>query len=169
MFKIFEHCDKSSLTDLEQLAIQFMKVWHDVFYKLGRDPGWNERMSANRSEKDLEQAGYGIDFISLVSGGIHATSHHTLGTVHPRNQAIVSLFLDIDLLAGLGTSWEEFSEITQLIQREYEPLYTAAEFKVGRVRWAKTFLDRPQIFLSPQFAQHETVARENLKRYIDEA
>lgn len=169
MINIFEQCDKSSLTALEQLAIQFMKVWHDVFYKLGRDSGWNERKSANRSEADLEQAGYEVEFISLVCGGIFATDRHTLMTVHPRNQAVVSVFLDIDLLAGLGTSWEEFAGITQQIQREYEPLYTAAEFQVGRVKWAKSFLDRPQIFLSPEFAQYETVARANLGRYIDEA
>lgn len=160
----------AALSDEDYInSIEIMIVYHDLLLKLGRDPGWSERMSADKAEKDLEQAGYEVGFITLVFGGVHATAHHTLGTVLPQNQNTISVFLDIDILAGLGTSWEEFDGITKQIQREYEPLYTAAEFRDGRAKWAKSFLDRPQIFLSPQFAQHELVARENLQRYIDEA
>jgi predicted metal-dependent HD superfamily phosphohydrolase len=138
-------------------VIDIMIVYHDVIFKLGRDKGWNERESAVIAAKHLASTGYDSIFIDLVVSGTECTIHHTVPEELKNWAPYIEPLLDADLLAGFGTSWEEFSEKTRLIGLEYSPLYTAAEYQAGRAKFAKAFLAKPKIF-------HDPSLKENLQR-----
>ncbi len=147
-------------------AIEIMIVYHDVVYKLGREKGWNERESAVVAAKHLVSIGYDATFIDIVVAGIECTITHTVPDDLGNWAAFIEPLLDVDLLAGFGTSWEEFSEKTHLIGLEYTPLYTKSEYQAGRATWAKSFLEKPKIFHNPSLVEYEILARENLQRTI---
>lgn len=149
-----------------RLAIEIMIVYHDVIYKLGREKGWNERESAAIAGKQLAHAGYDPTFIELIVAGIECTIDHAVPESLYNWAPYIEPLLDVDLLAGFGTSWEEFSERTRLIGLEYSPLYTAEEYRFGRAKFAKAFLEKPKIFHDPCLNEYEILARENLQRTI---
>ena len=156
--------DCRDISGQELDAIELMIIYHDVVYKIGREKGWNENESAAVAAKQLRDSVMNPMHVAVVSEGILATINHEVPDQNWHH--FIGLFLDIDLLAGLGTSAEEFQANTALIQREFEPLYTASEYHAGRVKWAESFLERSKIFVTPQFEKYEAVARENLKALI---
>lgn len=147
-------------------ALRVMIIYHDVVYKLGREKGWNERESGVVAGKHLTAAGYDPEFIELVVAGIECTIDHTVPESLSNWAPYIEPLLDVDLLAGLGTSWEEFSNRTRLIGLEYSPLYTEEEYRSGRIKFAQTFLERTRIFHDPRLQEYEILARENLQRTI---
>ncbi len=167
MFNIFEESTFSHrLSEEETQAIQLMIIFHDDTYKLSREKGWNERESAKWAMFELSKASYELRFADMVWTGVVASTTHSLEDVPVDWHNSIGMFLDIDLLAGLGTTWEEFIANTKRIEREFEPLYTASEYQAGRIKWAENFLTRDKIFQTPGFAQYESVAQENLQRLI---
>jgi predicted metal-dependent HD superfamily phosphohydrolase len=157
--------ETSALLDEDGVnAIEIMIVYHDVVYKLGREKGWNESESAVIAGKQLTAAGYGSVFVELVTEGIECTTHHTVPESLSNWGDIIWPLIDIDLLAGFGTTWEEFSENTRLIGLEFSPLYTEQEYASGRAKFASSFLERPKIFHTPGFFKYEPIVRENLAR-----
>ncbi len=147
-------------------ALQIMIIYHDVVYKLGREKGWDERESGVIAGKHLSSAGYDPEFVGLVVVGIECTIDHAVPELLSNWAPYIEPLLDVDLLAGFGTSWEEFSERTRLIGLEYSPLYTMEEYQTGRVKFAKTFLERAKIFHDRRLQEYEILARENLQRTI---
>jgi predicted metal-dependent HD superfamily phosphohydrolase len=166
MLDILKSADRSQISEAEFFTIELMIIYHDVVYKIGRkEKGWSENESAAVAARQLRECALNPMYVEVVCEGILATINHE---VPDQNWShFMGLFLDIDMLAGLGTTWEEFADNTNKIQREYEPLYTADEYQAGRVKWAEGFLKRTRIFVSPQFEKYEIVARENLKTLID--
>ena len=145
-------------------VIEIMIVYHDVRLKLGREKGWNERESAVLAARHLQAAGYGPILVEIATEGIECSIDHKLLPSLESWKDFVGLFLDIDLFAGFGTNWDEFSRNTSLIEQEFSPIYTSEEYRLGRAHFATSFLDRGQIFLTEHFAKHEEAVRASLTR-----
>ena len=137
-------------------------IYHDVWYKISREPGENERMSAAWAVEDIKHYKEGPEWLpALMQQGIEATITHTLEGVNEKSAELVAYLLDLDLW-GLGQSPARFQEDTEAVWREFEPRYTRSEFDTGRSSWASTFLKRPQIYHTQHFQHLEVQARENL-------
>jgi predicted metal-dependent HD superfamily phosphohydrolase len=150
----------AELTEREQQLLESMILYHDVWYKIGRPVGENERRSAAWACNDLRQGGSA--FLKALREGIEATIKHSLDDVSPSNFGVVSALLDLDLW-GLGQKLEYFKRTNEMIWREYEPVTTREEFKQGRAAWAQSFLDsRKKIYRTEAFADLEAQARQNL-------
>lgn len=147
----------------ERTLLQSMIIFHDVEFKLNREPGWNERESAAFARACLERAKATESYIRKIEVGVIATITHTLDGVPEELHEVVELLIDTDLRAGLGTNSTEFNYNTVNIGMEYDPLYTIVEYQTGRKKWAKGMLAREKIFLTDWFAHHESTARENLR------
>jgi predicted metal-dependent HD superfamily phosphohydrolase len=147
--------------------IELMIIYHDVIYKLGREKGWNENESVFIAENQLNAAGYTTLKIDLVVEGIKSTINHVVSEDFDAWREYIEPFLDIDLLAGFGTKPEEFLRNTKLIGKELSPFYTDEEYAESRAKFAKAFLQRPNIFLSPYFRQYETKVRESLFQIVE--
>lgn len=138
-------------------------VYHDVWYKIAREHGQNERLSADWAIKDLvSYPGNQQVLFALVRQGIEATITHSLEGVEQRFVPIVSYLLDLDLW-GLGQPPVRFQLDTEAVWQEFEPRYTREEFDSGRSAWAAAFLERPRIYHTERFSCYEASARENLK------
>src|SRR5262249_34922147 len=76
-----------------------------------------------------------------------------------------ALFLDMDL-AILGASPETFADYEAAVRREYAWVPQSL-WIVGRMKVLESFLERPAIFMSPQFrTSHEAAARRNLTQSL---
>jgi len=155
------------LTDEEWNLLRAMIIFHDVEYKLNREIGWNENESAAFARVCLEREGAPEEFIRSVEIGVRATITHTLTNVPENLHEVVSFLIDSDLLAGLGSTLEQFQWNTANICMEYEPLYTIGEYHQGRKKWAEGMLARDKIYLSDWFSHHEAAARENLTLVVE--
>lgn len=164
MLDLLLETDGRHMSDDEFYAVELMIMYHDVEYKIGREKGWSENESAVVASRQLRDYVPNAMYLDVVCDGILATIQHEVPDQNWNH--FMGLFLDIDLLAGLGATSKEFKANTALIQREFEPLYTASEYHAGRIKWAEGFLDRSKIFITPQFEKYEAVARENLRALI---
>lgn len=171
MFRLLDSTPTANfLSSSETLALHCMIIYHDVVYKLYPEEGWNECQSACIAIVHLTEAGLPIEIGRTVGAGIYTTITHTLDALDesPPDSDImrvpIAYLLDLDLAAGLGRSWEEFSANTELVWQEYQPVATREQFDLGRIAWAKSFLQRPKIFHTEQFAHLEDPVRDNLRR-----
>lgn len=154
--------EQLSLSPDDRYRLSLLIIYHDVWYKIAREPGENERMSAEWAIRDLEPYSRNHERLpALLRQGIEATITHTLDGVEQEFVEVVSYLLDLDLWS-LGQPAAIFQENTEAIWREFEPRYTRAEFDRGRSAWAATFLQRPHIYYTPHFKHLEAPARENL-------
>jgi|SRR5208282_44742 len=131
----------------------FAWLYHDSIY----DPqaSDNEARSAMVFERDNPELGFSVNDADKIVSLILSTTH----TIH------TNLVTDIDL-AGLGSSPEQYDENTRLIRMEYNFVPDDA-WRQGRAAFLRTFLARPQLYFSPQFAAAYTLqARENMQREL---
>jgi pantetheine-phosphate adenylyltransferase len=78
------------------------------------------------------------------------------------------LLCDADL-AGLGKSYEEFSENGSLIWAEYSPTCGKLDFLAGRKKFFEGMLKKKRIFHTEYFFEkYEKSARDNMKRWVFE-
>ena len=167
MLKIADELVPPTVLNAEEARLlRAMIIFHDVEYKLNREPGWSEHQSAVFARKCLERAKEAETFIQQVEIGVIATFTHTMENVPEALNEVVSFLIDIDLLAGLGRTREEFKFISISIGLEYDPLYTVGEFNARRTKWAEKMLGRERIFLTRWFAHLEETVRQNLRMYI---
>ena len=133
-----------------------LALWlHDLIWTpLGTD---NEARSAAWAEASCRQVGLTPDTGERVAGLILATRHD--GTPLTGDAAVVA---DVDL-AILGASPEAFDRYESTIRAEYAAV-PEADFRAGRARILRSFLDRRAIFTTP--VMHEALerrARANLR------
>jgi predicted metal-dependent HD superfamily phosphohydrolase len=137
-----------------ELAIWF----HDAIYKpVAKD---NEERSARLAEQFLREAEVPATIVESVSKLILATKHVNI-PLEPDARLIV----DIDL-STLAAPEEIFDEYEKSIRFEYKHVPWLF-YKKKRVALLKSFLSRPNIYLTEKF-QHrcEVQARQNLSRSI---
>jgi predicted metal-dependent HD superfamily phosphohydrolase len=167
MLEALAKLDCSMLTTGQLLAIKLMILYHDVWYKVGRNSGENELESACWARHDLEPGSTPNHLTSAVAMGINcSTSHLVIGDAMRAYQPAIKLFLDLDLMT-LGGTAEEFDQGTESIWQEYQPHYSRDEYDTGRRAWAREMLHRKHIYQTEYFAHLEAPARANLQRLID--
>ena len=128
--------------------------FHDVIYEAARQD--NEARSADLMRKLLPD----IDTERAVAM-IEATKHHN-ATPDPDT----NLLLDIDM-SILGADWPAYRAYAEGVYREYLPVYGHEAYAAGRAAlFLQPTLAHDSIFLTPEFADREAVARDNLHREI---
>jgi predicted metal-dependent HD superfamily phosphohydrolase len=134
-----------------------LAVWlHDLVY----DPraADNEERSAEIAARWLAEGGVEAARADRVRVLILATRHAAL----PEGDARYVVDADLTIL---GAEPADFDRYEGQVRREYA-FRSDAEWRAGRVRILRAFLDRPRIYLTPEFARFEKPARDNLARSI---
>ncbi len=134
-------------------------LWfHDAVYDTRRDD--NEARSADWARAFVHSSGASRQTSERVAALILATrTHHGDGDA--------GLVLDADL-GILGASPAAFEEYDRAIRREYQWV-PEDQYRAGRARVLRSFLDRPWIYHSDEFRSHfEAGARRNLTGKIAE-
>lgn len=143
-FKFFDKMDSVTF---------FAWLYHDSVYIPHESD--NEAKSAMLFEADNKQIGFDVNDADKIVALI-------LSTTHTDHRNIVT---DIDL-AGLGSPPEKYDENSRLIRIEYS-FADDTMWKAGRAAFLTTFLARPQLYFSPQFAGAYTLqAHENMTREL---
>ena len=140
-------------------------IWfHDAIYDTRQHD--NEERSAELAASRL--AGLlSPDRIALIARMIRATAgHHVPDGLDDTQRRDCALFLDTDL-SILGSTPDAFAAYEDAVRREYDWVPDAL-WREGRRKVLQGFLDRPVIYMSPQFrASHEAAARANLTRSLE--
>lgn len=137
-------------SDVLAVALYF----HDVVY----DPARSDNEAASAAL--FERLAVGIDaaLVARVSALILSTAKHAseLGEA--------ALMSDIDL-AILGASPARYERFERDVRREYA-IFDDAQWRVGRSRVLRGFLERMSIYQTPAFERLESQARDNLARAV---
>jgi predicted metal-dependent HD superfamily phosphohydrolase len=154
----FEHFEAARVDAIEPAQIAIALWFHDAFYDPKRDD--NEERSAGWARDAALQAGIPPATAQRLHAMVMATKHEAMP-----EDADTKLLVDIDL-SILGADAARFDESDVQIRREYAYV-PEAEWKVGRRRVLRGFLDRPRLYGTERFhAMLETRARENLQRAL---
>ncbi|HYR40904.1 MAG TPA: hypothetical protein VEW27_17245 [Methylomirabilota bacterium] len=136
-----------------------LALWlHDFVY----DPRAkdNEARSAAYARRLLAEGGVVPAVGERVTDLIMATCH-----VSPPDAPDARYVVDADL-SILGAPAAEFDRYERQVRQEYA-FVSGLDWRAGRARILRVFLDRPRIFLTPEFAALEGPARANLERSIE--
>ena len=144
-------------------AVELALWFHDAVYNARAED--NEARSAELLLEAAERLGIGADLAEGSAGLVLATAHlagpcgaHWQGSLADRDAAAIR---DIDL-AILGAPSARFDAYEAAVRREYGFL-SDSEWRAGRSRVLRAFLDRPRIYLTGTFHDRlERQARANL-------
>lgn len=156
---MFELFDKISQKLSNPRAVAFAIFLHDLVY----DPkaNNNEGQSADRGDELLAACGVDLDTRAIVRQLILATAHSS-GRVKDYD---TQCLLDIDL-SILGSSPDEYPSYAAAIRKEYS-FVPEKDFNEGRSAILKSFLERPAIFRTDDFAYLEPRAETNLRKELE--
>jgi predicted metal-dependent HD superfamily phosphohydrolase len=135
-----------------------LAVWlHDLVY----DPraADNEARSADLAAGWLAEGGADAARGERVRALILATRHAA-----PPEEPDARYVVDADL-SILGAAPADFDRYELQVREEYR-FRSEAEWRAGRSRLLRGFLDHPRLFLTPEFAVFEAPARANLARSL---
>jgi len=135
-----------------------LALWlHDVVYEpRAKD---NEARSAAFATRLLAEGAVGPAVGERVTELIMATCH-----AGPPEAPDARYVVDADL-SILGAPAAAFDRYERQVRQEYA-FVSEPDWRAGRARLLRAFLDRPRIFLTPEFASLEGPARANLERSI---
>jgi len=139
-------------------AVELALWFHDAVYDIGTTT--NERRSAEMFLAHSSGASFG--FRHRVCSLIMATRH--AHRVHGNDRSFV---VDIDL-SGFGAPWDVLMANGARLREESSAI-SDAQYHAGQVFFLSRLQRRPQFFATDYFRdRYETVARENLRRILDE-
>ncbi len=136
-----------------------LALWlHDFVY----DPRAkdNEARSTAYARRLLAEGGVGATVGEQVTDLIMATCHAS-----PPDAPDARYVVDADL-SILSAPAPEFDRYERQVRQEYA-FVSEPDWRAGRARILRVFLERPRIFLTPEFAALEAPARANLERSIE--
>jgi predicted metal-dependent HD superfamily phosphohydrolase len=165
--KHIEHCLKefqtlrsaSEYPDVVELAIWF----HDAICVPGSK--YNEGRSAKLAHQKMKKAGVDPSSLSLLSKLIYETKHG--GTPYSIEvlDHDIKIMVDVDL-AILGQPKDVFLEYEKNIRNEYSS-FSDQDFRAGRAKVLRSFLDRSHIYWTSLFMEkYEKAARRNLENSL---
>ncbi len=136
-----------------------LALWfHDAIYDPHRSD--NEEQSAQLCRSALQHAGASSELTEEVANLVLATKHN----IEPSSR-LAQWLVDIDLAILAATS-VRFDEYESQVRQEYEWV-TDADFRIGRSRILRMFLDRQSLFATDYFRSRcEADARRNLHRSL---
>lgn len=148
-----------SLLTPRDFAVLFLALWfHDAVYDTRRSD--NEEQSAELCRSTVQHAGASDALTSELVALILATKHN-VDALSTTEQWLV----DIDL-AILAAPSSRFDEYEAQVRREYEWV-PDSDFRTGRSRILRQFLDRPSLYGTDYFRSRlEATARANLLRSV---
>ncbi len=142
-------------------AVELALWFHDAVYDPRAAPGENEAASACYFRKEFEALAHGLVDSDAVERLILATDHHRESGDSDRD-----LVCDLDL-GILGSDPPRYDAYAAEIRREYAHV-PEADYRQGRARVLRAFLDRKSVYRSRSFRQTlEKPARANLERELD--
>ena len=150
----FSQLDQFQRTEKELVHLSLALWFHDVVYKpQARD---NEVASINITTTTLQCWPLSSLTLREITRLIHITKSHR---ANPLDE-LGHVFLDTDL-AILSRDRAHYQRYAAQIRAEYAWVDEAA-YRSGRIQVLKSFLTRPQIYFTRQFASREEQARQNL-------
>lgn len=137
-----------------------LAVWfHDVIYNTQAKD--NEEQSADYAKNYLEKLDFSKETVEHVVALIMSTKKHE--TIE--NDIDSGILLDGDL-AILGSNEKEYDKYATKIREEYAWVLDK-EYKEGRIKVLKKFLERPKIYFTEKAEKElEQQARINIEREI---
>jgi predicted metal-dependent HD superfamily phosphohydrolase len=139
-------------------AVELALWFHDAVYEM--DAGTNEQRSAELFERLAKGADPALR--RRVYGLVMATRH--VGRERSPDRRFI---VDIDL-AGFGAPWNEFMRNGALL-REESPAKTDAQYHRGQMSFLQRLQRRRHFFSTDYFRdRYEAIARENLRRLLDD-
>lgn len=154
------HLDDTGVTSRDRALLEIALWFHDAIYDTHRSD--NEVRSARWAHRALLEAGAARSLANAVRDLVLATRHQAV----PADPA-ARLIADIDLTI-LGADPDRYDQYEGEIRREYGWV-PGFVFRRTRTRILKAFLDRPSVFVTPEFAsRYEQAARANLARELED-
>lgn len=147
-------------TDLR--AVQLAAWFHDAVY----DPRAtdNEARSADVAGRELTALGLPADAVTRVADLVLSTAHLS-GEVVSGPDADVVHDADLAILAAADTRYRRYADD---VRREYAWV-PDADYRVGRMRVLRKFLDRPFVFRTALMREEgEAAARRNMGGEIEQ-
>ena len=135
-------------------------IWyHDVVYDTRRND--NEVCSADVVRFELMSIGWiGVD-VERVALMVESTQHHRADDGD--TDALLFLDFDLSVLAAAPAAYDTYAAA---IRAEFDWV-PEADWRAGRARVLRAFIDRPAIYRTPELhAAWETAARGNLAREL---
>ncbi|TFZ02320.1 N-methyl-D-aspartate receptor NMDAR2C subunit [Ramlibacter henchirensis] len=154
------HFEAASMLARRPAEVELAIWFHDAVYDPSRDD--NEERSADWARASVRAAGCDAAIDDRVHALVMATRSHTAAVDDPDTRLLV----DIDL-AILGAAPARFDEYERQVRMEYAHVVDA-DWRTGRARVLRSFLDRPRIYATDAFRDAlEARARENLARSLE--
>jgi predicted metal-dependent HD superfamily phosphohydrolase len=142
-----------------ELALALAAWFHDAVYQPGQDD--NEDRSAYAAYDALEQVGADPGLIAEVVRLIRLTADHD-----PDDDDLAGAVLCDADLAILAAAPDRYMQYATAIRQEYVHV-TEEDFRAGRAKVLRRFLDRPTIFHTAHGREHwEAAARANITAEI---
>ncbi|MCZ3386007.1 MAG: metal-dependent phosphohydrolase [Actinomycetia bacterium] len=143
-----------------ELALALAAWFHDAVYQPGQDD--NEDRSAYVAYDALEQVGADPELIHEVVRLVRLTASH-----EPDDDDVAGAVLCDADLAILAAKPERYAHYATAIRQEYVHV-PEAEFRAGRVKVLRRFLQRPSIYRTAHAREHwEAKARANMSDEIE--
>jgi len=157
---LLRHLDAHRTLARQPAHIEAAIWYHDAVYDTRRND--NEICSADMVRFELMSIGWlGVD-VERVAGMVEATQHHRAA----EGDTDTLLFLDLDL-SVLGAAPGVYDAYRDAIRAEFSWV-PDADYRAGRARVLRTFLDRAEIYRTPVLARlWEGPARMNLQRELE--
>jgi predicted metal-dependent HD superfamily phosphohydrolase len=153
--QMLDYVGQYSAKLIDQEALKLAIFYHDIIYSARRTD--NEEQSALLAEKSLVQLNYLPEKIEKIKTYILATKSH----LNYHGNPDLDYLLDFDL-GKLGASWQEYTEYTNQIRKEYH-IFPDIIYKPGRKKVLKQLLSMEKIYKTPEFYEKfELNARQNL-------
>jgi len=142
-----------------ELALALAAWFHDAVYQPGQDD--NEDRSAYAAYDALEQVGADPTLIAEVLRLIRLTAAHD-----PDDDDLAGAVLCDADLAILAAASDRYAQYATAIREEYVHV-SESDFRAGRAKVLRRFLDRPTIYRTAHGREHwEAAARANISAEI---
>lgn len=160
IMEVLDLLDRHGGSGPEHDAALFAAWFHDVIYDTRAED--NEQRSGVMARRAMAKLDAPEELAAAVEALILATSHHDPAGLGEEGE----LFLDADL-AILGAGEDRYREYAEDVRREYAWV-PEEEFRAGRMKVLKSFLERDRIYRTePIFSRFEPAARRNIRNEIE--
>lgn len=158
LMEILQQFDEARGDAKRPAEIELALWFHDAFYDPRRSD--NEERSAQWARESVRNAGLPAELADRMYELVIATRHEEVPV-----DADAQLLVDVDL-SILGATPQRFDESDAQIREEYAHV-PQEQYREGRKRVLRGFLERPRLYTTPRFHDAlETRARENLQRAL---
>ncbi len=165
LLNLYDNIRKRITNGQRRLALQFAIFYHDIIYIPQSGDDYNIPQSIKNAKEALMD--FQSEFILDVSNFITATNHKYLFAhqdVRNKLSQTLAYISDMDL-AGFGLPEEGFKKNNDDIRKEFS-MFSDKEYNEGQIKFLQSVLSLDKIYLTPEFRDLESDARNNIERQI---